>query len=509
MGNKGTPMSAAVQSIAPSRETRDFLARKHQLLIGGQWVDSSSREEIAVVDPATESAIARVACANERDVDRAVAAARKAFRGEWSRLNTHQRSRLIWRLADELEANLDLAVELEVLDNGMPRPVAQYSIAKFGCDFLRYYAGWATKIHGETIPVSPQDVPNGESLTYTRREPIGVVGAIIPWNAPLVMATLKLGPALAAGCTVVLKPAELTPLTALLLGELVKKVGIPDGVVNVIPGYGHVAGAALATHPDVDKITFTGSTEVGKKILHAASGNLKRVTLELGGKSPMVVFPDAKLEQVIPGAARGAFFLQGQNCMAGTRLFVHEDIFDQVTQGIAAIAKSFRLGPGMSPDSDLGPLISSEQRERVMSYVHAGKTSGAELLCGGEALAGKGYFVKPTLFGHTNMDMKIAREEIFGPVLCAQSFSDSDLQSVADEANKTIYGLSASVWTRDVSVAHKMVNLIDAGQVSINCHAAVDPAIPFGGNKQSGWGREFGREGLEPYLKTKATTVIF
>jgi phenylacetaldehyde dehydrogenase len=502
-------MNAAVESIAPSKETREFLARRHQLLIGGQWVDSSSREEIPVEDPATETAIARVACANERDVDRAVAAARKAFRGEWSRMNSHQRSRLIWRFADELEANLNLAVEIEVLDNGMPRPVAHYSIAKFGCDFLRYYAGWATKIHGETIPVSPQDVPNGESLTYTRREPIGVVGAIIPWNAPLVMATLKLGPALAAGCTVVLKPAELTPLTALLLGELIKKAGIPDGVVNIIPGYGHVAGAALAAHPDVDKISFTGSTEVGRKIIQAAAGNLKRVTLELGGKSPMVVFPDAKLEQVIPGAARGAFFLQGQNCMAGTRLFVHEDVFDKVTQGIVAVAKGFRLGPGMNPDSDLGPLISAEQRERVMSYVHSGRTSGAELLCGGEALPGKGYFVKPTLFGHTNMDMKIAREEIFGPVLCAQSFGDGDLQAVADEANKTIYGLSASVWTRDISVAHKMVNLIDAGQVSINCHAAVDPAIPFGGNKQSGWGREFGREGLEPYLKTKATTVIF
>ena len=502
-------MNAAVKSIAPSRETREFLARRHLLFIGGQWVESSSGEEVTVIDPATEAPIARVACANERDVDRAVAAARTALRGEWSRMSSHHRSRLIWRLADELEANLDLAVELEVLNNGMPRLVAQYSIAKFGCDFLRYYAGWATKIHGETIPVSPQEAPNGQSLTYTRREPIGVVGAIIPWNAPLVMATLKLGPALAAGCTLVLKPAELTPLTALLLGELIKRVGIPDGVVNIIPGHGHTAGAALAAHEDVDKITFTGSTEVGKKIVQAALGNLKRVTLELGGKSPMVVFPDANLDRAIPGAARGAFFLQGQNCMAGTRLFVHEDVFDKVVNGVAGIANGFRLGPGMNPDSDLGPLISAGQRDRVMSYVHAGKTSGAELVCGGEALSGKGYFVKPTVFGHTSMDMKIAREEIFGPVLCAQSFSDSDLQKVADEANKTVYGLSASVWTRDISVAHRMVNLIDAGQVSINCHAAVDPAIPFGGNKQSGWGREFGREGLEPYLKTKATTVMF
>jgi phenylacetaldehyde dehydrogenase len=502
-------MSAAPQSIAPSKAARDFLARRHLLLIGGQWVEAADRGDMPVHDPATETLLTRVACAGPADIDRAVAAARSALNGEWSRLNSHQRSRLIWRLADELEANLDLAVELEVLDNGMPRPIAQYSIAKFGCDLLRYYAGWCTKIVGETIPVSPQNAPNGESLTYTRREPIGVVGAIIPWNAPLIMATLKLAPALAAGCTVVLKPAELTPLTALLLGDLVKKVGIPDGVVNIVPGHGPGAGAALAAHEDVDKIAFTGSTEVGKRIVQAAAGNLKRVTLELGGKSPMVVFPDADLERVVPGATRGAFFLQGQNCMAGTRLFVHEHIFDKVVQAVGQAASRFRLGPGLAPDTDLGPLISAEQRERVMGYIRSGKESGAELICGGEAPPGKGYFVKPTLFAHTRMDMKIAREEIFGPVLCAQSFGDGDLRAVAAEANKTIYGLSASVWTRDISVAHKMVSLIDSGQVSVNCHAAVDPAIPFGGNRQSGWGREFGREGLEPYLKTKATTVMF
>jgi phenylacetaldehyde dehydrogenase len=502
-------MKTAAQSNAPSRQAQDFLDRPHRLLIGGNWVDAADRSKDTVYDPASEDALAQVASAGEADIDRAVSAARAAFLGEWSRLSSHQRSRLLWRLADELEANLDLAVELEVLDNGMPRMVAHYSIAKFGCDFLRYYAGWCTKILGETIPVSPQDAPNGESLTYTRREPIGVVGAIIPWNSPLVMAVLKLAPALAAGCTVVLKPAELTPLTALLLGELVKRSGIPDGVVNIVPGHGHVAGAALAAHDGVDKIAFTGSTEVGKKILLAAAGNLKRVTLELGGKSPMVVFPDADLERVIPGAARGAFFLQGQNCMAGTRLFVHEDIYDKVVEGVVGMAGSFRLGHGLSPDSDLGPLISAEQRERVLEYVRAGSQSGAELLCGGDMPQGKGYFLRPAVFGHTSMDMKIAREEIFGPVLCVQSFSDSDLKAVAAEANKTIYGLSGSVWTRDISTAHRMVNLIDSGQVSINCHAAVDPAIPFGGNRQSGWGREFGREGLEPYLKTKATTVMF
>ncbi len=502
-------MSAAVQNITPSSEARAFLARDHRLLIGGEWVAPVSGESIDIIDPATEGTIARAALGGSEDIDRAVTAARKAFRGEWSRLTSYERTRLILKLADELEASIALASEIEALDNGMPVMVAHYSIASFGCEFLRYYAGWATKLHGETIPVSPQGVRNGESLTYTRREPIGVVGAIIPWNAPLVMAVLKLGPALAAGCTVVLKPAELTPLTALLLGELATRVGFPPGVINIVPGLGESAGAALAAHPDVDKIAFTGSTEVGRKIILAAAGNLKRVTLELGGKSPMVVFPDADLDRVIPGVTRGAFFLQGQNCMAGTRLFVHQDIFDQVVSRVAEMAGQFRIGPGINPQNDLGPLISAVQRERVMAYVASGRQSGAELMCGGEALPGRGFFVKPTLFARTSMDMKIAREEIFGPVLCAQAFGDSDLQAVADEANRSIYGLSGSVWTRDISVAHRMAGLIDAGQVSINCHAAVDPAIPFGGNKQSGWGREFGREGLDPYLKTKATTVIY
>jgi phenylacetaldehyde dehydrogenase len=502
-------MSAAAKSIAASPDARAFLAREHRLFIGGNWVPSAAGEKIEVFDPATEAHLASVAGGGRDDIDRAVQAARKAFRGEWSKLTSYERTKLIWKLADELEAHLALASELETLDNGMPLMVAQYSIASFGADFLRYYAGWATKITGDTIPVSPGGVRNGESLTYTRREPIGVVGAIIPWNAPLIMATLKLGPALAAGCTVVLKPAEQTPITALLLADLIKRVGFPDGVINIVPGLGESAGAALASHPDVDKIAFTGSTEVGKKIIMAAAGNLKKVTLELGGKSPMVVFPDADLERVIPGVTRGAFFLQGQNCMAGTRLFVHKDIFDKVVGRVSEMAGAFRLGPGLSPDSDLGPLISAEQRERVMTYVASGRKSGAELVCGGEALPGRGFFVKPTVFSKTNMDMQIAREEIFGPVLCVQAFGDSDLQAVADEANRSIYGLSGSVWTRDISVAHRMAAMIDAGQVSINCHAAVDPAIPFGGNKQSGWGREFGREGLDPYLKTKATTVIY
>jgi len=504
-------MSAVVEMISPSPETQEFLARKHQLLINGQWVDpiGKDREMTVIHDPATEERLTSVACGGAEDVDRAVAAARAAFKGEWSRISSHERGRLIWRLADELEKHLDLATELEVLDNGMPRTIARYAIDKAGINHLRYYAGWTNKIHGQTIPVSPQDAPNGQTLTYTQREPVGVVGAITPWNAPLPMVVLKLAPCMAAGCTMVLKPAEITPLTALLLGELSRKVGIPDGVFNIVLGHGSEAGAALAGHDDVNKIAFTGSTEVGKLILKQATSNLKKVTLELGGKSPVVVFPDADIERVIPGAARAAFFLQGQNCMAGTRLFVHDDVYEQVVEGVAAMANGFKIGPGLAPDTQMGPLISAEQRETVMGYIEVGKSSGADLVCGGEALGGKGYFVQPTMFGQTNMDMQIAKEEIFGPVLCVQKFGDGDLEAIAAETNKTIYGLSGSVWTRDISVAHKMVNLIDSGQVAINCHAAVDPAIPFGGNRQSGWGREFGQEGLEPYLKTKATTVMF
>jgi phenylacetaldehyde dehydrogenase len=503
-------MSAAPESFGPSPDTQAFLSGRHDLLIGGERVAAQSGERIEVLDPATEACIASVAGAGPADIDRAVAAARRAFKGEWSTMTAYERARLMLNFADQIEQNLPLIAEVEVLENGMPRMISEYTVAKFGAEFMRYYAGWVTKIHGLTIPVSPMDARNGETLTYTKREPVGVVGAIIPWNAPLAMAILKLAPALATGCTIVLKPAELTPLVALLLGELAQKAGIPPGVVNVVPGFGHTAGAALAEHPDVDKISFTGSTAVGKEIIRASAGNLKKVTLELGGKSPFVVFPDADLERVIPGAVRGAFFLQGQNCMASTRLFVHEDVFEPVVEGVCQMASAMQPGPGLNPASLLGPLISGEQRGRVTRYIDAGKASEAELRCGGEALPGKGFFLQPTVFARTNMDMQIAREEIFGPVLCVQAFSDADgLEGVAAEANRTDYGLSGSVWTKDISVAHKMASLIDSGQVSINCHAAVDPAIPFGGNKQSGWGREFGMEGLEPYLKTKATTVLF
>lgn len=501
-------MSAAAETFAISDATREFLAREHPLFIDGAWQPATSGETYAVIDPATEAQISTIQLAGEADIDAAVQAADRAFRGDWSKMTSYERTRLMLKLADLIDANIQTLAELEVLDNGLPMMLAQYTISGYGAEFMRYYAGWATKIHGDTIPVSPAGVRNGESLTYTRREPVGVVGAIIPWNAPIAMFILKIAPALATGCTMVIKPAELTPLTALKMCELINEAGIPPGVINVVPGLGQIAGEALTSHPKVKKIAFTGSTAVGQHIVGNCVKDLKKVTLELGGKSPVVVFPDADLQQVIPGCIRAAYFLQGQNCMAGTRLFVHEKVFDEVINGIAAVCSQMKLGPGLDPESTLGPLISAQQRDRVMAYIQAGIDEGATLVCGGKAPEGKGFFVEPTLFTHTDQNLKIAREEIFGPVLFAMPFGDDDLETIAAIANDSVYGLSGSVWTKNIETGLKMASLIDSGQVSVNCHAAVDPAIPFGGNKMSGWGREFGKEGLEPYLKTKATTVL-
>jgi phenylacetaldehyde dehydrogenase len=494
---------------AVSKATLDFLARQHGHFIAGRWVPSKSGAMFGIDNPATGQRIGECAAGDAADIDAAVKAARAAFEGPWSRFTAAQRGAVLWKIAELVQQNFQQLVELEILDNGLPTPLAQYVCGAFVPEFFRYYAGWPTKIEGSTIPASPGGKLPGQALSFTLREPIGVVGAITPWNSPLPMVMLKIGPALATGCTVVIKPAELTPLTAMRLAEICQEAGVPDGVVNIVNGYGETAGAALAAHPGVDKIAFTGSTEVGKLILKAAAGNLKKVTLELGGKSPVVVFPDADLDQVIPGAARACFFLQGQNCMAGTRLFVHHKVHDRVVEGVAAAARAMKIGPGLDPRSEFGPLISAEARERVAGFVDAGRREGGEVVCGGRAPEGPGWFYEPTILSRMTGDMTPVKNEIFGPVLCVQSFGDDELEKVARDANSTIYGLSGSVWTRDIGTAMQMVRKIDSGQVSVNMHAAIDPAMPFGGNKQSGWGREFGKEGLEPYLKTKGVTVTW
>src|ERR1700734_2023543 len=486
-------------------QVAEFLETPRKMLINGKWVSSISGKTFATYNPATGEILAQVAEGDGQDIEEAVKAARKAFdQGPWRRMTASERGRLIWKLADLLEAHTEEFGYLESLDNGKPLAIAKAADVPLAVDMFRYMAGWATKIEGHTIPISVPYTPGAKYLAYTVREPVGVVGQIIPWNFPLLMAAWKLAPALATGCTVVLKPAEQTPLTALMLGELFAEAGFPEGVVNVVPGYGETAGAALAAHPDVDKIAFTGSTEVGKLILQAAAGNLKKVSLELGGKSPNIVFDDAEANAV-EGAANAIFFNHGQCCVAGSRLFVQQDRFDEVVNGVAEIAKGIKLGPGMEAGTQMGPLVSDEQFRRVTGYLDSGREDGATTLAGGGRFGDRGYFVEPTVLTNTRPDMKVVREEIFGPVVVAAPFSDLD--EIAAAANDSEYGLGAGIWTRDISKAHALAKKLRAGTVWINCYNVFDASLPFGGYKQSGWGREMGHEVLEAYTEVKAVTA--
>lgn len=489
-----------------SQATRDYLAKDHLLLINGEWVDGEKGDYINTFDPATGEKIAAVAIGHQVDIDKAVVAANNAFRGEWSRLSHFERAKYLSRLARLIEANADVFTELEVLDNGMPRFIAALTIQNIA-EMFDYYAGAAQRIEGTTTNPPRHITEVAEALTYTVKEPVGVVGQIVPWNVPVSTAVLKLAPALAAGCTVVIKPSEETPLSILLLGELVIQAGFPPGVVNIVNGYGYDAGQRLAEHAQVDKISFTGSTATGRKVIAAAMGNLKKVSLELGGKSPVVIMPDADLSLVVPGVAMATFFLQGQNCMAGTRIFIHDSIHDECVAQLSAFASQFVIGHGLQPNTFIGPLISRSHRDKVFGYIQKGIKEGATLVCGGHVLEGEGNFIEPTIFTRCSPDMAIVREEIFGPVMSVQRFSTTNLDEIAAMANDTEYGLSGSVWTQSLSTAHALVSRIRAGQVSINCHGAIGTNIPFGGYGQSGWGREFGQEGLDAYLEIKAVTA--
>jgi phenylacetaldehyde dehydrogenase len=496
-------MVTALPNVQLQNKVLEFISKPRKMLVNGKWVEAASGKTFPTYDPSTGEVLARIAEGDKEDIDRAVKAARAAFEtGPWPRLTASERGRMVWKLADLIEQHLQEFAELETLDNGKPLKVARAADVPLAVDLFRYMAGWATKIEGNTIPISVPYTPGAKYLAYTLREPVGVVGQIIPWNFPLLMAAWKLGPALATGCTVVIKPAEQTPLSCLLLGELVQEAGIPDGVVNIVPGYGETAGAALAAHPDVDKIAFTGSTEVGKLILQAAAGNLKKVSLELGGKSPNVVFGDVDIDAAVAGSSSAIFFNHGQCCCAGSRLYVQNDIFDRVVEGVSARADKIRVGPGMDASTDMGPLVSEEQLNRVCGYLESGFSEGAKAVTGGKRQGDKGYFVKPTVLVNTNEKMKVVQEEIFGPVVTAIPFKDPN--ELVAKANDSAYGLAAGIWTRDIQKAHRLAAQLRAGTVWINCYNIFDAALPFGGYKQSGWGREMGHDSLELYTEVKA-----
>lgn len=493
-------MSSATAPRSASKSRKPSVPDQ-KLFIGGQWVHSVSGQTFETHDPSTGDVICRVAEGDAADVDLAVKAARRAFEsGPWPKKSAAERGQLLHRLADLIEQHREELAALEALDNGKPYAVALSADLSLAIKCYRYYAGWADKIHGKTIPIE------GNYFCYTRHEPVGVVGQIIPWNFPLLMQAWKLGPALAAGCTIVLKPAEQTPLTALRVAELAQKAGLPDGVLNVIPGFGPTAGAAIASHPDIDKVAFTGSGEVGRLVMAAAANsNLKRVSLELGGKSPNIIFADADLDAAVQGAYDGLFFNQGQCCCAGSRLFVEEKIHAEFVARLVDKAKKQKLGDPFDLATTQGPQVSQEQLDRILGYIRSGRESGANLLCGGNRVGDRGFFVEPTIFDNVKDDMPIAEEEIFGPVLSVLSFRDVD--EVIARGNRTFYGLAAAVWTKDVSKAFRIANGLRAGTVWVNCFDVFDAAAPFGGFKQSGIGRELGEYALSLYSEVKTVTV--
>jgi aldehyde dehydrogenase (NAD+) len=489
-------MATATTAIAPK-----IKISATQLLINGKWVDSVSGKTFPTINPSTGEVITHVAESDAPDVDKAVAAARAAFeKGPWRKMSASERGNLMYKFADLIEKHADELAQLEALDNGKPYHIARVADLPLTIACYRYYAGWADKIQGKTIPV------NGNYFCYTKHEPVGVVAQIIPWNFPLLMQAWKLGPALAAGCTVVLKPAEQTPLTALRVGELALEAGFPPGVLNLLPGYGPTAGAALARHMDVDKVAFTGSTEVGHLIMKAAAeSNLKRVTLELGGKSPNIVFADADMDEAVEGSHQALFFNQGQCCCAGSRLFVEDKCYDEFVAKSVARAKRRTVGDPFDKNTEQGPQVDLDQFNKVMGYIDAGKKENAKLLTGGHRVGDKGYFIEPTIFGDVQDNMKIAKEEIFGPVLSILRFKDLD--EVVERANKSLYGLAAAVWTKDITKAHAIADSVRAGTVWVNCFDVFDAGAPFGGFKQSGIGRELGEYALSNYTEIKTVTV--